>query len=305
MKAYVLRRLWQSVFVLFAVLTFVFFIVYLIGDPVHLLVPPEATYEDQAVLRSALGLDRPLMVQYGFFLRQVVQGDLGTSFRHGVPALPLTLQRIPATLQLTAVAIVLAVFIGVPVGIYAAVKRNSWLDHVSRIIALFGISMPVYWSGLMLIMLFSVRWNLLPPSGRGTWQHLVLPGITMGLFATAPIMRLIRSSMLDVLNEDYVRTATAKGLSGRVVIMKHALRNAAIPALTVFGMQVGLLLGGAVLTETIFSWPGMGRFVVQAVYNRDFPVIRSAVVVFAAIIIFINLLTDIGYGMLNPKIRFD
>ncbi len=304
MKAYILRRLWQSAFVLFAVLTFVFFIVYLIGDPVLLLIPPEATYEDQEIMRRAMGLDQPLMVQYGIFLRQAVQGDLGTSFRHGVPALPLTLARIPATLQLTGVAMLFALLMGVPVGIYAAVKRNSVLDHISRIFALFGISMPVYWSGLMLIMLFSVRWGLLPPSGRGTWQHLILPGFTMGLFATAPIMRLIRSSMLDVLNQDYVRTATAKGLSHRVVILKHALRNAAVPALTVFGMQLGLLLGGAVLTETIFSWPGMGRFVVQAVHNRDFPVIRSAVVVFATLIIIINLVTDVCYGLLNPRIRF-
>ncbi len=305
MKRFVLQRLWQSLFVIFGVVTIVFFIVYLIGDPVLTLLPPEASYEDQQVLRAAMGLDRPLLVQYGRFLAQVAQGDLGRSFRHGVPALSLTLGRIPATLELTGVAIVFALLMGIPIGIYSAVRRNSFLDHFGRIFALFGISMPVYWSGLMLIMLFGVRWNLLPPSGRGTWQHLILPGFTMGLFATAPIMRLIRSSMLDVLNKDYIRTATAKGLTHSVVILKHALRNAAIPTLTVFGMQVGLLLGGAVLTETVFSWPGMGRFVVQAVYNRDFPVIRSAVIVFAVIIVTINFLTDLAYGLLDPKIRYE
>lgn len=304
MKQYLIRRLWQSLVVLFGVITIIFFIVYLIGDPAALLLPPEASVSDWETLRESLGLNRPILVQYGLFLQNLLRGDLGTSFRHGVSALPLTISRIPATLELTVVAITFALLLGIPLGIFSAVRRNSLLDHVSRFLALFGISMPVYWSGIMLILLFSVSWNLLPPSGRGTVKHMILPGFTLGLFATAPLMRLIRSSLLEVLNKEYIRTARSKGLGERVVIYKHALRNAAIPALTFFSMQIGLLLGGAVLTETVFSWPGMGRFVVQAIYNRDFPVIRSAVIVFALIIVFLNLLTDLLYGFLNPRLRY-
>lgn len=305
MGQYLLRRLLQSLVVLFAVTAIAFFVVYLTGDPVSLMAPPEATDEDRAQLRQALGLDQSLWTQYMRFLGNLARGDIGNSFRHGVPALPLTLSRLPATIELTVFSMAIALAVGVPVGILSAIKRNSVLDHLSRLVALFGQSMPVYWSGILLILLVSVRWGLLPASGRGTWQHLILPGLTLGLFSTAPITRLIRSSMLEVLNADYIRTARAKGLGETVVIMKHALRNAAIPAITMLGLQVGVLLGGAVVTETVFAWPGMGRFVVQAIYNRDFPVIRAAVLVFAVIIVGVNLVVDLLYGYLNPQIRYD
>ncbi|MGM0603802.1 MAG: ABC transporter permease [Bacillota bacterium] len=305
MKQFLIRRLLHNIIVLIGVMAIVFFVVYLIGDPVALMLPPEATLADREILREALRLDDPLVVQFFHFVGQALRGDLGTSFRHGVPALPLALSRLPATLELTVVAVLFSSIVGIPIGVYSAIKRNSLVDHFARIFALFGQSMPVYWSGIMMILLFSVKLNWLPPSGRGELVNLIMPGLTLGFFTTAPLMRLMRSSMLEVLNKDYVRTARAKGLTNKIVIFKHALRNAAIPAITVFGMQIGVMLGGAVLTETIFSWPGMGRFVVQAIYNRDFPTIRASVIVFAVLIIIVNFLTDLSYVFLNPQIRYD
>lgn len=305
MKQFLIRRLLHNIIVLIGVMAIVFFVVYLIGDPVALMLPPEATLQDREILREALRLDDPLVVQFFHFVGQAVRGDLGTSFRHGVPALPLALSRLPATIELTIIAVLFSSIVGIPIGVYSAIKRNSLVDHFARIFALFGQSMPVYWSGIMMILLFSVKLNWLPPSGRGELVNLIMPGLTLGFFTTAPLMRLMRSSMLEVLNKDYVRTARAKGLTNKIVIFKHALRNAAIPAITVFGMQVGVMLGGAVLTETIFSWPGMGRFVVQAIYNRDFPTIRASVIVFAVLIIIVNFLTDLSYVFLNPQIRYD
>ncbi len=305
MKHFLIRRLLHNIIVLIGVMAIVFFVVYLIGDPVALMLPPEATLQDREILREALRLDDPLVVQFFHFVGQALKGDLGTSFRHGVPALPLALSRLPATLELTIIAVFFSSIVGIPIGVYSAIKRNTFVDHFARIFALFGQSMPVYWSGIMMILLFSVNLNWLPPSGRGELVNLIMPGLTLGFFTTAPLMRLMRSSMLEVLNKDYVRTARAKGLTNKIVIFKHALRNAAIPAITVFGMQIGVMLGGAVLTETIFSWPGMGRFVVQAIYNRDFPTIRASVIVFAVLIIIVNFLTDLSYVFLNPQIRYD
>src|SRR6056297_830669 len=305
MKQFLIRRLLHNIIVLIGVMAIVFFVVYLIGDPVALMLPPEATLQDREILREALRLDDPLVVQFFHFVGQALKGDLGTSFRHGVPALPLALSRLPATLELTIIAVFFSSIVGIPIGVYSAIKRNTFVDHFARIFALFGQSMPVYWSGIMMILLFSVNLNWLPPSGRGELVNLIMPGLTLGFFTTAPLMRLMRSSMLEVLNKDYVRTARAKGLTNKMVIFKHALRNAAIPAITVFGMQIGVMLGGAVLTETIFSWPGMGRFVVQAIYNRDFPTIRASVIVFAVLIIIVNFLTDLSYVFLNPQIRYD
>jgi len=305
MKHFLIRRLLHNIIVLIGVMAIVFFVVYLIGDPVALMLPPEATLQDREILREALRLDDPLVVQFFHFVGQALKGDLGTSFRHGVPALPLALSRLPATLELTIIAVFFSSIVGIPIGVYSAIKRNTFVDHFARIFALFGQSMPVYWSGIMMILLFSVNLNWLPPSGRGELVNLIMPGLTLGFFTTAPLMRLMRSRMLEVLNKDYVRTARAKGLTNKIVIFKHALRNAAIPAITVFGMQIGVMLGGAVLTETIFSWPGMGRFVVQAIYNRDFPTIRASVIVFAVLIIIVNFLTDLSYVFLNPQIRYD
>ena len=299
-----LRRVWQAVLVLFGVSVVVFMILHLTGDPAALLLPPDATAEDVARFRKAMGFDDPWIVQYGRFLKGALQGNFGESLRHGEPAMPLVLERLPATFQLAGAGLLLALCLAIPAGIVSAVKRNTVVDYVSTVVALLGQAMPTFWLGIMLILVFSVRLNWLPSSGRGDLQHLILPAVTLGLFTTARITRLTRSGMLEVLGQDYIRTARAKGVSERPVVWKHALKNASIPIVTIIGIELGTLLGGSVITETIFAWPGVGRLSVQAIFNRDYPVVQAAVFILASTFVILNFVVDLAYTWLDPRIRF-
>jgi ABC-type dipeptide/oligopeptide/nickel transport system permease component len=290
-------------FVLFGVSFVVFFILHLTGDPALVLLPPDASAEDIQRFREAMGFNDPFLVQYGRFLAGALRGDFGQSVRHGEPAFALVLERMPATFELSGAALVVALCLAVPAGIVSAVRRNTIIDYVSTVTALLGQSMPTFWLGIMLILVFSVWLNLLPSSGRGSIEHLIMPAVTLGLFTTARIMRLTRSGMLEVLNQDYIRTARAKGVSGPPVIWKHALKNAAIPIVTIVGIELGTLLGGAVITETIFAWPGVGRLSVQAIYNRDYPVVQAAVFLLASTFVLVNLVVDVVDTYLDPRIR--
>jgi len=303
-RSYLLRRLWQSLLVLFGVSGVVFLILHLTGDPAALLLPPDATAEDIARFRTAMGFDDPVAVQYLRFLKGAVRGDFGESLRHGEPAMPLVVERLPATFQLAGAGLLIALALAIPAGIISAMKRNTAVDYIATVSALLGQAMPTFWLGIMLILVFSVRLNWLPSSGRGGLEHLILPAITLGLFTTARITRLTRSGMLEVLAQDYIRTARAKGVGESQVVWKHALKNASIPIVTIVGIDLGTLLGGSVITETIFAWPGVGRLSVQAIFNRDYPVVQSAVFLLASTFVIVNFLVDIVYTYLDPRIRY-
>jgi peptide/nickel transport system permease protein len=303
MKVYLLRRFAQSLLDLLGVSFVVFGILFLTGDPALVLLPPDATIEDIAKFRKEMGFDDPFFVQYGRFLYGALRGDFGQSIRHGEPAFELVMERMPATFELSGAALLIALCLAIPAGILSAVRRNTILDYISTVVALLGQSMPTFWLGIMLILLFSVQWNLLPSSGRGGWENMLLPAVTLGLFTTARITRLTRSGMLEVLNQDYIRTARAKGVANPPIVWKHALKNAAIPIVTIVGIELGTLLGGSVITETIFAWPGVGRLSVQAIYNRDYPVVQAAVFTLAATFVLVNLLVDLIYTYLDPRIR--
>jgi peptide/nickel transport system permease protein len=304
MKSYLLRRGWQSILVLLGVSVVVFLILHLTGDPTLLLLPPDASAEDVAKFRESMGFNDPVAVQYLRFLKGAVRGNFGESLRHGEPAMGLVLERLPATFELAGAGLLIALCLAIPAGIVSAVRRNTPIDYLSTVVALLGQAMPTFWLGIMLILIFSVRLNWLPSSGRGDLQHLLLPAITLGLFTTARITRLTRSGMLEVLGQDYIRTARAKGVNEPPVVWKHALKNAAIPIVTIVGIELGTLLGGSVITETIFAWPGVGRLSVQAISNRDYPVVQSAVFLLASTFVVVNFLVDIVYTYLDPRIRF-
>ena len=303
MKLYILKRLFHSIFVLVGISVVVFAILHLTGDPAALLMPMDATPEQVAQFRKEMGFTDSLPIQYWRFFKGTLRGDFGNSFRHSQPALGLVLERMPATIQLTFAALIIALMIAIPAGIVSAIRRNSILDHIGMTAALLGQSMPVFWLGVMLILIFSVTLQWFPSSGRGGIQHLILPAITLGMFSMARTARVMRSSMLEVLGQEYMTTAKAKGLAPQVVILKHALKNAAIPVVTVVGMELGTLLGGAVITETIFAWPGVGRLAIQAIYNRDYPVVQAAVFILASIFVLINLMVDLIYTYLDPRVR--
>ncbi len=303
MLRYVTTRIIYAIAVILGVSVLVFCLVRLGGDPTSLFLPPESSAEEIARLRHQMGFDRPLIVQYFDFLSRAVQGDFGRSLRHQDSALRLVLDRLPATFQLAGAALVIAVLFAVPTAIFAATRRDSAFDRAGLLVTVIGQSFPTFWLGIMLILIFSEHLEWLPPSGRGSWAHLVMPAITLAAYSTALITRLLRASMLEVLQADYIRTARGKGLGERVVVLRHALRNAAIPAITVIGLQVGALLGGAVITEEIFAYPGMGRLAIQAIANRDFAVVQAFVVFMALIVVSINLCVDIAYSALDPRIR--
>jgi ABC-type dipeptide/oligopeptide/nickel transport system permease component len=302
MTALVIRRLMRVVVVCVGVQLVTFLILQVSGDPVSL-VMPEAPESDRAVLRKALGLDQPLTVQFVRFVASSVRGDFGQSFFHREPATKLVLERMPTTLTLTMLAMVLAVVVALPVGIVSAVRRNSALDHAATVTVFLGQSMPVFLTGIMLILLFSVYWRVLPVSGWATWTSAVLPTITLGTSSAPLLLRIVRSSMLEVINLDYVRTARAKGVTEWLVICRHALRNAALPLVTVAGLQFGLLLGGAVITESVFAVPGVGRLIVGAIRQLDFPVVQAGVFMLAMIVVTVNFTVDLLYIFLNPQIR--
>jgi ABC-type dipeptide/oligopeptide/nickel transport system permease component len=281
-----------------------FFFIHLSGDPAMLMLPPDATHAEVESLRQNLGLNDPLYLQYLRFAGNAIQGDLGNSLYHRVPAIELILERLPASLELAGAAMLFALVISIPLGIISAVKRGSLWDVSSMLGALFGLSMPHFWLGIMLILIFSVTLGWLPTSGRGTLLHLIMPSVALGLSLMAMFARLTRSVMLEVLSQDYVRTARAKGLRESLVIGKHALKNALIPLVTVAGMQFGFLIGGTVIIETVFAWPGVGRLVVQAIFSRDYPLVQASVLVLAVLFVLINFITDLIYLYLDPQISY-
>ena len=296
-------RLARALVAVWLVSTVVFIVMRLSGDPVPLLLPPDAPRSEYARVARELGTDRPLPVQYGVFLGNAIRADFGRSIHFREPAARVVLGYLPATAELGLTAFALALLVAIPIGLVSAVRRNSLLDQITMGIALVGQSAPTFFVGILLILILSLKAGWLPTSGRGDWRHLVLPALTLGAFAMASIARLTRSALLEVLRADYVRTARAKGLRERAVVIKHALRNAAIPIVTITGLQFGTLLGGAVVTETVFAWPGIGRLAIQSIYNRDYPVVQCVVFLSALVFIVINLTVELIYGVLDPRIR--
>lgn len=306
MLGYILRRLMYAVFVVFGVTTLVFVVLRLLpGDSTYVLAGSTATQAEVDQLRAALGLDRPIYVQYGVFLRQMATGDLGKSvYNNNVPALELVLERMPATLQIVVPALLLAVLAALVLGAVSALRRGTWLDDAMSVIALIGQAAPSFWIGPLLIILFARNLGWLPTSGRGGLRHFILPVITLALPLFAVSMRLVRSGLLDVLNKEYVRTARAKGLRESRILYGHAFRNMLIPVVTYIGLQLGYLLSGSVIVETVFAWPGVGRLLVDSITNRDFTVIQVSVILFAGLFILVNLLVDLLYGLIDPRISY-
>ncbi len=302
MLSVIVRRVVRLLVVLAGVTLVTFAILHVSGDPVSLMMPetPEA---DRAALRQSMGFNDALAVQFGRFVWNLARGDFGHSFFHREPALPLVLARMPTTLLLTVLAMGLALFIALPIGILSAVRRNSVFDHGATFVVFLGTSMPVFWTGIMLILLFAVQLRLLPVSGWESWAALILPTLTLATASMPLLLRIIRSSMLEVINLDYVRTARAKGVSEWLVICHHALVNAALPLVTVAGLQFGLALSGAIITETVFAVPGVGRLIVGAIRQLDFPIVQAGVFVVALIVVLVNFAVDMLYIYLNPQIR--
>jgi ABC-type dipeptide/oligopeptide/nickel transport system permease component len=307
MLQYIGRRLITSIPVLWGVTTLVFLMMHLLpGDPAELMVAESGgSSQSIAQLRHQLGLDDSLYVQYGRFLANALRGDLGRSIFTNRPVTQTILEQLPHTVQLAVAAMMVAIIIGTALGIAAALNRNTWLDSLCVTIAVAGASMPIFWSGLLLILLFSSLLHWLPATGQGTLKHLAMPAIVLGLASSGSIARLVRSTMLEVLGQEYITAARSKGLSERLVVCRHALKNALIPVITVMGLQFGYLLGGTVVTETVFSRQGLGWLVVDAILWKDFPVVQGAVLLAAAIYTLMNLLVDISYAIIDPRIRYD
>ena len=305
MLTYVAKRLLQAVFILWAVASISFGLTFLAGDPATLMIGDNWTAEQVANFQEYMGFDRPVLVQYGEFLQRVVRGDFGVSVRQQIPVTRLILERLPATLELAAAALLIIVGVAIPVGVLSAIRRNSLSDRLAMSGALLAQSVPTFWLGIMLILIVGVYLQWLPISGRGTLLHLIMPAVTLATYSTARIARLVRSSMLDVLGNDYIRTAHAKGLSPRKVNYGHALRNALIPVITLLGIEVGSLLGGALITETVFAYPGIGRLTIQAIAARDIPLVQGVITFGAMIFVLVNLLVDLSYSVLDPRIRHE
>jgi ABC-type dipeptide/oligopeptide/nickel transport system permease component len=302
-RAYIAGRLATAVLVILGVSVVSFFLTFLTGDPAEIMLPPGATAVQIEKFRAEWGFADPLPVQYWRFLKRAVHGDFGVSLRHGQSSLPLIVARLPATLQLTVTAMLLAIVLAVPLGVLAATRRGGPIDLLAMSVALVGQSVPNFWLAIMMILLFAVSWGLLPTSGRGGVAHVVMPAAAIAINLMALLTRLVRSTMIEMLAEDYVRTARAKGLRELFVTSRHALPNALIPLVTVVGLQFGYILGGAVVIETIFTWPGVGLFTIQAILNRDYPVVQAAVFILATAVVLINLAVDLLYVWLDPRIR--
>lgn len=303
MLRFALKRVLQTAFILWAVASIAFFLTLLSGDPATLMIGEHWTAEQVAAFREYMGFDRPLLVQYLEYLGRIVQGDFGVSVRQQVPVTSLILERFPATLQLTLAALGIILVVAIPVGVLSAVHRNSLADRIAMGGALLAQSIPTFWLGILLILVFGVTLRWLPISGSGSPANLILPAITLATFSMARIARLVRSSMLDVLSNDYIRTAHAKGLAPLAVHYRHALRNALIPVVTLLGIELGSLLGGALVTETVFAYPGIGRLTIQAIQARDLPLVQGVITFGAMIFVIANLLVDLSYSFLDPKIR--
>jgi peptide/nickel transport system permease protein/oligopeptide transport system permease protein len=303
MFTYFIRRMLASVGVILAMIFLVMLILDIVpGDPAALMLGENATQEMVEELRHQLGLDKPLLVRYVDYLWKLLHGNLGRSVREMAPVSQLIGDTWPATLQLTVAAMFLTFVVGVPLGLVSGAKPGSWLDHGSRILSLLGLCMPVFWIGLILMFFFSLQLGWFPVGGIGSLRHLILPAITLSAYTVATLARMTRSSLMEVMGEDYIRTARAKGLNYLRVVWGHAFRNALIPIITVFGMQVGQLMGGAILTETVFAWPGLGRLMVGAILDRDYPLLQGTILVFAGSYILINFLVDLSYGFIDPQV---
>ena len=301
---YLLQRFLQTLLTLLCLSVIVFALAHLSGDPVSLMAPADARPEDLARIRSSLGIDRPLHVQYWRFLTNALKGDFGESIKWGQPAAEIILGRFPATLLLCVSSLAFALLLALPIGILSAVKRDTWIDNLGKLIALVGQSMPTFWFGILLILVFSLQFPIFPSSGYGSIGHLVLPTVTLGGFVAAAITRVTRSAMLDALEADYVRTARSKGASPWRATLVHALKNAAVPILTITALQAASILRGAVVTETVFTWPGVGKIAVDAVYSRDFPLVQAAVMFMGMVFLAVNFFADLTYIFLDPRIRY-
>ena len=303
MWRYLMSRVLQTLLSMLVVISIVFVLTRLSGNPVHLLLDVNATERDQEILTHYLGLDQPLPVQYGIYVKNIFLGDFGKSILTRRPVVEHIWERLPATVELGFVAMFMSVLIGVPLGVYSAVRRGTALDKSARVFAVLGQSMPAFWLGLMLILFFGVMLGVLPAGGRGDFRHLILPAFTLGYFTSAAILRLTRSAMLEVLGSDYIKFARLKGLHEQVVLWKHGLKNALLPVITFAVMLFVQFLGGAVVTETVFAWPGLGRLILESITTRDYPVVQAGVLVLSALYLTANLLVDMLYSYLNPKIR--
>jgi peptide/nickel transport system permease protein len=303
MRGYIARQLVQLVVVIIGISVLSFAILHVIGDPVLLLLPQNAGKEEYERYRKLFGLDQPLVVQYWKFASRAVRGDFGRSWYADKPALPLVMERMPPTIYLTFAGLGVALLIALPLGILAALKRHSVVDTLCTMIAVAGQAMPIFWLGIMLIIIFAVRLKALPASGYGTWQHFVMPAFCLGAFLAPITMRLVRSGVIEVMSMEYIKTARAKGVAEALVVAKHAFRNTCIPVLTVLGLQFGQLLGGAIVTETVFAWPGVATLTVDSIRNQDFPVVQCAVVLLALVIVVVNLAVDVLVGFIDPRIR--
>lgn len=304
MGRFLARRLLETVLVIFLALSAVFLMLHLTGDPVLLFMPTDALPQQIEKVRQERGFNDPIIVQYGRFIARAVVGDFGNSLRHGEPAMPLLLERYPATMELTMASLFISLGIAIPVGVIAASRRNSWFDSLATAFSVLGQAIPGFWFGIVAIVVFAAKLGWFPTSGRGTLMHLVLPAVTLSAYTVARFMRITRSTVLDVLSQDYIRTARAKGVADRRVLFVHALKNAAIPIITLLGLQIGQLLGGSVITETVFAWPGVGRLIVQALLNRDFPLVLAGVFTVATFVTLINLVVDLAYSVVNPQVRY-
>jgi peptide/nickel transport system permease protein len=303
LTGYFIRRILFGLFSVWAVVTLVFFALRLTGDPTSQLLPTEATQEDLERLRQILGFDLPLHVQYFRYITGIFRGDFGYSYSINVPVSKLLVERLPATLELAFLSFALAIVLALPLGIWAAINRNTIIDHVLSFLGFLGYSIPAFWLGATLIIVFSVQLRWFPTSGRGDLRHLVLPTITLATWPLGQFTRLVRSEVLKVLSEDYVRTARAKGLTERAILFVHALRNAMLTVITLAGLTFGALLGGAIITETVFGWPGMGRLAIEAVTGRDYPLVQIVVLTLGGIAVLMNLVVDLTYHIIDPRVR--
>ncbi|WP_424768216.1 ABC transporter permease [Paenibacillus sp. sgz302251] len=304
MRSYIVKSLFQIIPVLLIISFVVFSLIYLTGDPIALMISDNASPQQIEELREALGLNRPFYVQYGIYIMNLLQGDFGVSYVYQEDALSIVLDRLPATLLLGSVSVILAILVSIPLGILSAIKRNTYIDLIISGFSVVGKAIPNFWQGIMMILVFSIILGMFPVSGNGTWKHLVLPAITLGSSAAAEITRLVRSSMLDILNQDYVRTAKSKGVPNHIVIFRHAFRNCLIPVITIMAAQISGIVGGAVITESVFAWPGMGQLLVKAISVRDMAVVQAIVFVSALAIILMNFLADITYRLTDPRIKY-
>lgn len=304
MLGFLYKRLLQLIPVLFIISFIVFGLVYVAGDPVTLMLPEEATAEEKETLREALGLNKPFIVQYGIYVLNLLKGDFGESFRYNTDALSLVLERLPATLELAFYSMIIAILIAIPLGVLSATRKNSLIDIFASSTSVLGKALPNFWVGIMLILIFAVNLKVFPVSGRGSFAHVILPALTLGTGIAAEIMRLVRSNVLEILQQDYIKTARSKGLREFFVVYKHAFKNASIPVITIMALQMSSVISGALVTETVFAWPGIGQLIVQSVNGRDMAVVQAAVFVIALMVIGINLLTDILYRLIDPRIKY-